>query len=423
VAADNPDGRRRRSRTLLACAGSLLDPNSVGGPDPSRVRSRRRRKLDGGTCNCEPSYEAWAWSPREQKKLRKTFTNLNEAKNWRADSGGAIRKGTLRSPTKTTLREAAEAWLAGARDGSIRTRSGDPFKPSTVRGYDQALALRVLPELGALRLSELRRSHLQDLCDGMLADGADASTIRNTLMPVRAIYRRAVSRGDVTVNPTASLDLPAVRGRRDRIADPAEAAVLLEALPEADRATWATAMYAGLRLGELRALRWEDVDLTAGIIRVERSWDPAAGVIEPKSQAGKRTVPIASVLREHLVRHALATGRRSGLVFGRSADEVFAPPSVWRRSQKAWENANAKRVAAELEPLQPIGLHECRHTFASLMIASGVNAKTLAAFMGHASVTTTLDRYGHLFPGAETQAAALLDGYLERATGAQTGAQ
>jgi integrase len=57
------------------------------------------------------------------------------------------------------------------------------------------------------------------------------------------------------------------------------------------------------------------------------------------------------------------------------------------------------------------------------MIASGVNAKTLATFMGHSSVTITLDRYGHLFPGAETQAAVLLDGYLERATGAQTGAQ
>jgi integrase len=364
-----------------------------------RRHARSCRELDGGTCNCEPSYEAWAWSAREQKKLRKTFTNLNEAKNWRADSGGAIRKGTLRSPTRTTLREASEAWLAG----SIRTRSGDPFKPSSIRGYDQALTLRVLPELGALRLSEIRRDHLQDLCDGMLGEGSDASTIRNTLMPVRAIYRRAVSRGDVTVNPTASLDLPAV--------------------PEADRATWATAMYAGLRLGELRALRWEDVDLTAGIIRVERSWDPAAGVIEPKSQAGRRTVPIASVLREHLVRHALATGRRAGFVFGRSAEKVFESVSVWRRAQKAWEDANAQRAEAELESLQGIGLHECRHTFASLMIASGVNAKTLAAFMGHASVTTTLDRYGHLFPGAESQAAALLDGYLERATGAQTGAQ
>jgi integrase len=64
--------------------------------------------------------------------------------------------------------------------------------------------------------------------------------------------------------------------------------------------------------------------------------------------------------------------------------------------------------------LEPIGFPECRHTFASLMIAAGVNAKTLQTFMGHASITITLDRYGHLFPGAEDEAGALLDAFLER---------
>ncbi|MGH2846739.1 MAG: tyrosine-type recombinase/integrase, partial [Thermoleophilaceae bacterium] len=58
--------------------------------------------------------------------------------------------------------------------------------------------------------------------------------------------------------------------------------------------------------------------------------------------------------------------------------------------------------------------HECRHTFASLMIAAGVNAKALSTFLGHASVTITLDRYGHLFPGSEKEAAGLLDAYLDR---------
>ena len=61
-----------------------------------------------------------------------------------------------------------------------------------------------------------------------------------------------------------------------------------------------------------------------------------------------------------------------------------------------------------------IGLHECRHAFASLMIAAGVNAKALSIYMGHASITITIDRYGHLMPGNEEAAAALLDGYLER---------
>lgn len=62
-----------------------------------------------------------------------------------------------------------------------------------------------------------------------------------------------------------------------------------------------------------------------------------------------------------------------------------------------------------------IALHECRYTFASLMIAAGVNAKALSAYMGHASVTITFDRYGHLMPGNEAEAAGLLDAYLARA--------
>jgi integrase len=385
--------------------------------------SRSCRSRDDGNCNCTPSYEAWVYSRREGKKIRRSFPTLAAAKSWRADASGAVRRGTMRSPSRVTLNEAAEAWLTGVRDGSIRTRAGDPFKPSTIRAYRQALTLRVLPALGALRLSEITRIHVQDLCDSMLAEGFDASTIGNTTMPLRAIYRRAISRGDVTINPTANLDLPAVRGRRDRIADPVEAAVLLEALPEIDRAMWATAMYAGLRLGELRALRWEDIDLSAGIIRVQRSWDMVEGEILPKSHAGTRALPIAAVLREHLARHALATGRRDGLAFGRTADRPVDTGTLWRRSRKAWDAANEKRAEAGLEPLSPITPHECRHTFASLMIAAGINAKTLSTYMGHSSITITYDRYGHLMPGAEDEAAALLDGYLERATGAHTGAR
>ncbi len=78
---------------------------------------------------------------------------------------------------------------------------------------------------------------------------------------------------------------------------------------------------------------------------------------------------------------------------------------------------NVRAAAAWTEAeLESIGLHECRHTCASYFIAAGINAKTLSAFLGHASITTTLDRYGHLFPGSEAEAAGLVDAYLARAS-------
>src|SRR4051812_28968346 len=196
----------------------------------------------------------------------------------------------MRVGSSMTLRDAAEAWLAGVHAGAIRNRSGHTYKPSAIRGYETALVARVLPELGGARLSELRRVDLQDFADRLCAAGLDASTVRNTLMPLRVIFRRAVARGDLAVNPTAGLELPAVEGRRERIASPAEAGALLAALPERDRALWATALYAGLRRGELLALRWEDVDLAAGVIRVERSWDAKEGFVAPKSRAASRSV-------------------------------------------------------------------------------------------------------------------------------------
>ena len=168
-------------------------------------------------------------------------------------------------------------------------------------------------------------------------------------------------------------------------------------------------------------LRWEDVDLDANVIRVERGWDDVEGEIDPKSRAGRRRVPVAKVLREHLLEHRLRSGRREGLVFGRDLVRPFNPSTVAERAGKAWatENARRRRLGAEgleePEPLVPIELHECRHTFASTMIDAGVNLKALSSYLGHSSITITLDLYGHLMPGNEDAAAQLLDGYLERA--------
>ena len=166
------------------------------------------------------------------------------------------------------------------------------------------------------------------------------------------------------------------------------------------------AFYAGLRPGELRALRWEDIDLTEGVIRVERSWDPTAGVVEPKSRSGRREVPLVAQLRTVLLAHALSTGRRNGLALGRSATEPFGDTTMRNRAEKAWRDAG----------LTPSGLHEARHAFASILLAAGVGFKAVSTYMGHSSITITLDRYGHLMPGQGAETVERVDAYLAAAT-------
>ncbi len=388
-------------------------------PLPEGIRRRHTAGCEGarpgGRCDCSAGYEAAVYDAAGNK-IRKTFPTLEAAKSWRIDALAGRRKGTLRPAVPTTVRQAGAELIAGMHSGLVRNRSGDPYKPSVIRTYETMLRLHVLPDLGAVKLSDLDRPSVQRLADRQLADGRDPSSIRGALMPLRVIYRRAIEDGLVVVDPCRGLRLPAVRGRRDRIAAPDEAALLLAAIRDSDRALWATAMYAGLRRGELLALRWDDVDLAAGIIRVDRSYDlRAAEMVEPKSAAGRRTVPVAAVLRDHLLHHRLRGDRIAGLVFGRTASVPFQPSTLAERATVDLAKLNAKRAKAGLPPLAPIGLHECRHTFASLMIAAGVNAKALSQYMGHASITITLDRYGHLMPGNEDEAAALLDAYLERA--------
>ncbi len=162
-----------------------------------------------------------------------------------------------------------------------------------------------------------------------------------------------------------------------------------------DRAMWATALYAGLRRGELAALHREDLDLAVGVIRVERGWDDYEGEVAPKSKQGRRKVPVPAALRDRLAEY-LIDGPASGRIFVGVRDS-------YERGREAAEAAGVEKPT----------LHECRHGYASLMIAAGVNVKALSTFMGHANIGITLDQYGHLLPGAEDEAAGLLDAFLD----------
>lgn len=347
------------------------------------------------------SYEAWVYLKREDRKIRKTFPTLAAARSWRNEAQVAAGRGALRSPRPTTILEAWEAWEAGAKSGSIRSTSGDLYKPGTLRAYEKSMRLRVLPELGAARLADVQRPDLQRFVHELQA-GLSGSTVRTTIAAIRAIYRHAVDQGDLVVNPCSGVKLPQPGKHAIRVADPVEAEALLAAVPDQDRALWATALYAGLRRGELQALRWSNVDLAVGEIRVERGWDEVEGEQETKGR-NRRRVPIVSVLRDHLVDLRLGDHRDHGdLVFGRSPSVPFNPKAVTKRADRAWREAGLRRIV----------LHDCRHTFVSLMAAAHVDVNAVSTFAGHADVAFTLNRYAHLFEGSGAQAAEMLDAYL-----------
>ena len=134
--------------------------------------------------------------------------------------------------------------------------------------------------------------------------------------------------------------------------------------------------------------------------------------MEPKSRAGKRNVPIAGALRDALVEHRATLGKADSeaLVFAEPDGSPFAYRAAQSRALRAWKPAK----------LEPVGLHEARHTAASVMIAAGVNVKALSTFLGHSSITITLDRHGHLLPGSIDEATRLLDAAAADAVRSET---
>jgi integrase len=292
------------------------------------------------------------------------------------------------------------------RSGAILNRSGERYKPSTVRSYEQDFGNWIIPKLGSARMASLRRVDVQDFVEHLRRQGLSASSVHNKLDPLRVLTRRALDRGELLVDPFQRLSLPAVRNTRTRVEAPARALELIEALPVDQRAYWALAFFAGLRRGELRALRCEDVDFDGERIVVCRGWDDQEGEIPPKSFAGARVVPMSrDPLRAILRAHKLATGRNgSDLFLGRAATLPFVPSTARSRARAAWEEAK----------LEPITAHEARHCAASYFIACGWDWKKVAEYVGHSDVRTTFNRYGKLVPGDEEAAVVQLDAYLAR---------
>ena len=408
-------------RVLQGGTESATSPKQPRGL-PTGIRRRHCRTCpavasdDMAVCTCSgswPHYQVQA-GPRADRRTR-TFHALKDAVRWRARTRLELDGSGGRVPR---VRDAGERFLAAIEAGTALSRSGTPYRPSTVNGYRRELRQRIYPAIGDRRLDAVTRGDVLALSGGMQGEGLAPTTVRNTIVPLRALYRWAADHDITARNPTRGLAMPGVSGsRRERFATPSEVRALLASLDPRDRALWATAAFAGLRRGELMGLRWSDVDLDAGELHVRQAFSPAAKRMgPPKTKAGQRTVPLSAQLAELLAAHReLSRGVRAELVFARgtladanrghrgSPKAPFSDSTVGVRALRVWRSAG----------LEPLGMHEARHTFASSLLAAGVPMKVVSALMGHTTIAVTVDLYSHLLPGAGADAIAQLDRWLK----------
>ena len=328
------------------------------------------------------SWEASAFDARTGRSCAHLFqTFAAAAKSWRADALVAIRKGSLKQSPRVTVHRLLNPALLGRH-----ARRNHPDEAmSTGRRHHRADRTVDPPARPACACQHARRparcSHAPRVRRPVARHRplAPICTVLSVMQPLRLILRRAVLEGQLASNPSRELGLPGGKRREDVVTDPAHAQRLLGALEPPERVIYATAFYAGLRRGELRALRWRHVDLASGTIRVEES--VSQDVTEPgpvKTDAGRRTVPIIAALRDILFEHRMdETVHPDAFVFG-GGDRPFASTTVRKRAARAWK-------AAGLKPTQ---LHAARHTFASLLIAAGLDLKSITTYLGHSTVAT-----------------------------------
>ncbi len=288
--------------------------------------------------------------------------------------------------------------VAGVRSGSIGRRKaggGATYSETTLDGYVRSLQYVLSPEFGARPASDIDDREWQLWVDRLSREGLSRSRIANHLAVARAIYAWASrpTRRLLERNPLLGVELPPNDEKpRTRVADAEEAAALLAALAPTDAVPYALAFYAGLRRAEIRRLHWREVELDGYRLVV----------LKAKSAAGTgRRPPIAEPLRPLLLSAFMRDGRPTD---GPVSSVSVTSGKLAQRARRAWADAS----------LQPITLHECRHTYASFLMAAGYTLRELMEFMGHSSLQAT-DRYVKLLPRPdETDPAERLNKYLRR---------
>ena len=348
--------------------------------------------------------------------LTATLPSFEQALAWRAQAlaaadglGEAPERPTSRRATAAravSVEDAARRLCKGIAEGKVRARDGRPYKPSTVRKYEEALRTLVLPRIGAVPIASLTNGDAQRLVDELAAERTPEHA-RKALTALRVALRLAVRYGELELNPCAGVSAPAdpAGEKPARVLEPEEVAAIVRQAEQDDARLsrsfggpyLALAAGTGLRDGELRAVAWgpEGLDLDAGVVHVRRSVDrvrdPATGEYpfgSPKSRRGNREVPLAPEDAARIRRHRLATGRPAdgALAFTNDKGGVVSPTPGLRALKRACTRAGIA------EPLPR--LHDLRHAYATHLLGAGYSVVEVAELIGD-DPRLVLERYGH----------------------------
>lgn len=353
----------------------------------------------------------------------KTFKLKKDADEFAKRSGVEVMDGVhVADSASVTVVEAGKLWLqARARAGREQT---------TIDQYRQHLHLHIVPFIGNEKLTSLSPPTMRKFEDDLLDSGRSPAMVRKVMVSLGSLLSDAQERGKVARNVVR--DMRGRRGTSDRRAEkrakgklrfgtdiptPVEIKAIVGALEGRWRPLLLTAIFTGLRASELRGLTWANVDLAKRQIHVRERADRFAVIGKPKSEAGERDVPLPPIVVNTLREWKLAgTKSKAGLVFPNlRGDPQALQPIVRDGFHAAQVRAGVVTGEGDAAVAKYSGLHALRHFYASWSInrredgGLGLPPKVVQERLGHASITMTMDVYGHLFPkgddGAELAAA------------------
>jgi integrase len=338
------------------------------------------------------SWRARYYGP-DGRQRGKSFKHKSDAQRWLAEQRSFVAQGDWTDPTRGRIAfgEYAVAWLDSRTD----------LKPKTRHQYQSLLNLHILPTWRKVPLAKITFEDLSKWVAQLSAGDLGPSGIRQSVFVLSAALDHAVRSGRLRANPARGLGLPRVQ-RRDYIFLTHDQLHDLAAATGPWRVLVLLLGYSGLRWGEATALRVRDVDLGRRRIDVRRAFSDVGGHIvlgTPKSHQS-RTVPIPRFLANEIAQ----------AVPGKDPDDlVFTTPSGTMLRLPNWRRAVFLPARTQTRISPRFRVHDLRHTAASLMIQAGYPPKMLQEILGHASITTTLDLYGHLYPGDMDRYADRLD--------------